>query len=134
MITPGQIAENLQVSSATVRRWSARFASYLSPQTPGKKRSYTANDLAVLSRVRDLTKNGLTLSVVAGQLAVMDQPAQSTALITLTDFAKSLNSVLDHVAILSVRIEKQAEWIALINDWFALPWHKRIGKKPPKFD
>ncbi len=133
MITPGQIAESLQVSTATVRRWSARFASFLSPHTPGKKRSYTDSDLAILSRIRDMTKNGMTMDLIAEQLPLMDQPVDpSTALITLTDFARSLHSALDQVAIMTVKMDKQTAWINQVNAWFDLPWYKRLFTKPPK--
>jgi len=63
----------------------------------------------------------------------MDQPVDpSTALITLTDFARSLHSALDQVAIMTVKMDKQTAWINQVNAWFDLPWYKRLFTKPPK--
>jgi DNA-binding transcriptional MerR regulator len=107
MLTPGQIAKPLDVSSATVRRWSARFAHPLSPHTPGKKRSYTVDDLAVLTRVRDLSATGTPLAQIDQALAVTDIPAQSSALITLSDFAQSLQFARDQVASLQFQLDQQ---------------------------
>ena len=131
MLTPGQIAQNLDVSTATVRRWSARFAPYLSPHTPGKKRSYTVDDLAVLTRVRDLSATGTPLAQIDQALAVTDIPAQSSALITLTDFAQSLQSARDQVAHLQTQLDQQTNRLDALTAWLALPFYKRWFTRPP---
>jgi len=48
MLTPQEIYTELDISPATLRRWAAQFADYLSPQAHGKKRSYTVDDLNTL--------------------------------------------------------------------------------------
>ena len=130
MLTPGQIANTLDVSPATVRRWSARYAYHLSPQTPGKKRSYTVDDLAVLTRVRDLSATGTPLAQIDQALAVTDIPAQSSALIALSDFALSLQSARDQVASLQFQLDQQNTRLDALTAWLALPFYKRLFKKP----
>ena len=130
MLTPGQIAQTLDISTATLRRWSARFAPYLSPHTPGKKRSYTVDDLAVLTRVRDLSATGTPLAQIDQALAVTDIPAQSSALITLSDFAHSLQFARDQVASLQFQLDQQNTRLDALTAWLALPFYKRLFKKP----
>ena len=130
MLTPGQIAQTLDISTATLRRWSARFAPYLSPHTPGKKRSYTVDDLAVLTRVRDLSATGTPLAQIDQALAVTDQSAESSALITLADFAQSLQFARDQVAHLQTQLDQQTARLDALTAWLALPFYKRLFKKP----
>ena len=132
MLTPGQIAQTLDVSTATVRRWSARYAHHLSPNTPGKKRSYTVDDLAVLTRVRDLSATGTPLAQIDQALAVTVIPAQSSALITLTDFAQSLQSARDQIAHLQLQLDQQNTRMDALTAWLALPFYKRWFAKPPR--
>jgi DNA-binding transcriptional MerR regulator len=132
MLTPGQIAQTLDVSTATLRRWSARFAPYLSPHTPGKKRSYTVDDLAVLTRVRDLSATGTPLAQIDQALAVTDQSAESSALITLADFAQSLQFARDQVAHLQTQLDQQTARLDALTAWLALPFYKRWFTKPPR--
>jgi DNA-binding transcriptional MerR regulator len=134
MLTPGQIAQTLDVSTATLRRWSARFAPYLSPHTPGKKRSYTVDDLAVLTRVRDLSATGTPLAQIDQALAVTDQSAESSALITLADFAQSLQFARDQVAHLQTQLDQQTARLDALTAWLALPFYKRWFARPPRLD
>ena len=132
MLTPGQIAQTLDVSTATVRRWSARYAHHLSPNTPGKKRTYTVDDLAVLTRVRDLSATGTPLAQIDQALAVTDTPAQSSALIALSDFALSLQSARDQVAHLQLQLDQQTTRLDALTAWLALPFYKRWFAKSPR--
>ena len=132
MLTPGQIAQSLDVSTATVRRWSARYAHHLSPNTPGKKRTYTVDDLAVLTRVRDLSATGTPLAQIDQTLAVTVTPAQSSALIAVSDFALSLQSARDQVAHLQLQLDQQTKRLDALTAWLALPFYKRWFAKPPR--
>jgi len=134
MLTPGQIAKTLDVSTATVRRWSVRYAHHLSPNTPGKKRSYTVDDLAVLTRVRDMSASGTPLAQIDQALTVSDQTAESTALITLTDFAQSLQFARDQVAHLQSQLDQQNTRLDALTVWLALPFYRRWFAKPPRLD
>jgi len=133
MLTPGQIATSLNVSPATVRRWSARFARHLSPQTPNHKRAYTPDDLAVLARVRDLSATGTPLDQIDQALNVTALSAdQSTALISLADFAQSLQFARDQVASMQTRLDLQTARLDALTAWLALPFYKRWFAKPPR--
>jgi len=133
MLTPGQIANSLDVSTATVRRWSVRFARHLSSNAPGKKRSYTVDDLAVLTRIRDMSASGTPLAQIDQALTVSNQNAdQSTALITLTDFAQSLQFARDQIAHLQGQLDQQNARLDALTAWLALPFFKRWFTKPPR--
>ena len=131
MLTPGQIAKTLDVSPATVRRWSTRFARHLTAHTPGKTRTYTVDDLAVLTRVRDLSASGSPLASIDQALSVIDPSAESNALVTVSDFAISLQTARDQVAHLQNQLDLQTARLDALTAWIALPFYKRIGKKPP---
>ena len=132
MLTPGQVANSLNVSPATVRRWSARFARHLSPQTPNHKRAYTPDDLAVLARVRDLSATGTPLDQIDQALNVTALSAdKSTALISLADFAQSLQFARDQVASMQTRLDQQTARLDALTAWLALPFYKRWFTKPP---
>lgn len=130
MLTPGQIANTLDVSSATVRRWSARFAQHLSPHTPGKKRSYTVDDLATLTRIRDMSASGTPLDQINQALIVSDEPA-TNALITVADFAQSLQIASDRLASMQNKLDQTNDRLDALTAWLALPFFKRLFKKPP---
>ena len=133
MLTPGQVANSLNVSPATVRRWSARFARHLSPQTPNHKRAYTPDDLAVLARVRDLSATGTPLDQIDQALNVTALSAdKSTALISLADFAQSLQFARDQVASMQTRLDLQTARLDALTAWLALPFYKRWFTKPPR--
>ncbi|WP_333788520.1 MerR family transcriptional regulator [Lactobacillus acetotolerans] len=130
MLTPGQIANTLDVSSATVRRWSARFAHHLSPHTPGKKRSYTVDDLATLTRIRDMSASGTPLDQINQALIVSDEPA-TNALITVADFAQSLQIASDRLASMQNKLDQTNDRLDALTAWLALPFFKRLFKRPP---
>jgi DNA-binding transcriptional MerR regulator len=73
--TPQAVAGELDVSPATLRRWSEKFSDYLSREATssgrGKShRRYTDNDLTTLRIVKELMSNGMTYEQVHQQLAV----------------------------------------------------------------
>ena len=135
MLTPSQVSNSLSVSTATVRRWSARFARHLSPQPPNRKRSYTPDDLATLARVRDLSASGTSLAQIDIALTVSAQSAdQSTALITLADFAQSLQFARESIVSLQSQLDQQTEQLKALADWTRLSPLKRLFTKPPRLD
>jgi DNA-binding transcriptional MerR regulator len=77
MYRPKDVAERLEISPATLRLWSTKFESYLSP---GAQRSTTENggasqrryddvDLAYFLRAKQLLAEGLTYEEVSARLA-----------------------------------------------------------------
>ncbi len=71
-LTPQIVAAELDVSSATLRRWSDEFADYLSPEagsTQGRShRRYNDEDLATLQVVKNLMNDGMTYAQVREEL------------------------------------------------------------------
>ena len=74
--TPQVVATELDISSATLRRWSDEFADHLSLEagsTQGRShRRYTDDDIAILKVVKELMNEGMTYAQVREKLA--DQP------------------------------------------------------------
>ena len=106
----------------------------LSPHAPGKKRTYTVDDLAVLTRVRDLSATGMPLAQIDQALAVTDMTPQSSALFTLADFAQSLQFARDQVSHLQTQLDQQTKRLDALTAWLALPFYKRWFAKPPRLD
>ena len=84
-LRPAEVAEQLGISAATLRRWSSRFGEFLelgdSGQDGGSHRRYTANDVATLARVQQLLEQGWTYEQVADRLKQGSGPAESVACI-----------------------------------------------------
>ena len=70
---PQAVARELDVSPATLRRWSDEFADYLSSganSAQGKShRRYSEHDIATLATIKELMNNGMTYEQVRQQLA-----------------------------------------------------------------
>jgi len=111
---PGQIAQRLGVSPATLRRWSAQFAAYLSPDAgeAGQfdrggygHRRYSEDDAAILTLIKDLLTAGQSYAQVQEALEQRRQKAAETsippanALATLpTPAARFLSETVQAVA------------------------------------
>ncbi len=72
LLRPAEVAEQLGISAATLRRWSSRFSAFLDladgDQESGSHRRYSAHDRETLARVKHLLEQGWTYEQVAGQL------------------------------------------------------------------
>ncbi|RUA16268.1 MAG: hypothetical protein DSY55_04560 [Clostridia bacterium] len=73
---PAEVIQTLGIPASTLRRWSRRFASFLSPEANGDARGhdrrghrrYTQDDLVILTRCKALLNEGKTLNEVAQHL------------------------------------------------------------------
>lgn len=71
ILRPAEVARQLGVSTATLRRWSRHFAPFLGPESQsnsGRHRRYTTDDVATLRQVKGLLDKGWTYEQVAVQL------------------------------------------------------------------
>ena len=71
LLKPAQLAEMLDVSEPTIRRWSLRFKAFLSDHatpTQGSRRRLTEQDVLVLRRVKALVDTGFSLDAIETQL------------------------------------------------------------------
>lgn len=81
LITPGEVAQMLGVSSSTLRRWSSRFAEYLSSgaglSSAGSgshsHRRYSQEDVAVLRTIRDMLSQGYTYEHILHVLSLRSE-------------------------------------------------------------
>lgn len=77
LLKPSQLAEMLDVSEPTIRRWSLRFKAFLSDYatpTQGSRRRLTEQDVLVLRRVKALVDAGFSLDAIETQL--QQEPAE----------------------------------------------------------
>jgi len=147
--TPGFICELLEVPASTLRRWSDRFAAYLSPQAPqaGRHRTYTAGDLETFRQIRDLAAKGQGLRTIETILQTLPpgtaspkEPAkgeepqaasgENSALMVLA-VTRELGSHDAKINALQDQINLQNERLTALTEYLTLPWYKRIGKRPP---
>ena len=70
--SPQTVADELNISSATLRRWSDEFKDHLSSKAGTSKdrshRRYTDGDVATLVVIKDLMSSGMTYEYVRQQL------------------------------------------------------------------
>lgn len=69
---PQDVARGLEISPATLRRWSDEFADFLSSSADSAKgkshRRYTEGDITTLATIKELMSSGLTYDQVRQQL------------------------------------------------------------------
>lgn len=95
-LTPSQAAAALGLSTSTLRRWSTDYARHLSPTagSAGHKRSYTADDLATLTRAQALLKTYSPIEVdqLLG-LATDEETPAAVALVTVPTLALEVSNL-----------------------------------------
>jgi DNA-binding transcriptional MerR regulator len=75
MATTSEVARLLEVSPPTIRTYTQKFGDHLSPQAnpgPGQQRTFTDEDVAVLSAARSLLQEGLTYAEATDRLSAVD--------------------------------------------------------------
>ncbi len=78
---PGEVAERLDCSTDTVRRYSARFGHHLSLSAnpgKGKARLYNADDIYILQTVKNLIEQGLKYDEIEEELKSLALPESVT--------------------------------------------------------
>lgn len=135
MITPKQAAETLEVSSSTLRRWASEFEPFLSLRR-GVKRTYTVDDIAIFSRIKELYRQGLETQRVKEVLPVIEQSQEqqdkTAALITVPGFARALEAVQANNIMLRDELSTQAAMIEELKreiEELKKPWYKRLFGK-----
>lgn len=109
-LSPGQAANFLKIPPSTLRLWSRQFARHLSADaTPeeGRRRSYTADDLKVLTRAAELLRLGKTVEEADRLLGVTPEPADLTGLevVTVADLNAALIDARDVIGRLAEELK-----------------------------
>lgn len=135
MLTPAQIADTLQVSPATVRRWSARFARHLTVLEQGEHLA-RRQELVGFSRGGDRKSDEFQTATVAvrkptNELARAIGLSERSAHNRIS-VARALQYAQDLTAHLQSQLDEQTARLDALTAWLALPLYKRIGKRPPK--
>lgn len=132
-LTPSQVAETLETAPSTIRRWSTRFEEFMSfSHSHGQRRSYTLEDLAMLRRIRDLSREGVPLAKISEALTVEAVRAEgpTKALINMSDVAQALEMARDAYASLELKNAELQERVSALEEYIQTPWWRR--KKAPK--
>lgn len=89
--TPQMMTAELDISAATLRRWSDEFSGFLSPEagsTPGRShRRYIADDVTTLNFIKELMSSGLTYEQVRQRLSDQFEIWSDRGTITASDEA-----------------------------------------------
>ncbi len=152
--TPGEVSKILGVPASTLRRWAVRFEKALTPQAPeaGRHRVYSNSDIETFRQIRDLAAKGHSLRAIENILTVIpsgqskpeftpdyepegeptpdSEPSQNSALMVI-GISRELGTHNAQIQALQDQINKQNERLAALTEYLALPWYKRIGKRPP---
>ena len=152
--TPGDMSNLLGVPASTLRRWAVRFEKALTPQDmeAGRHRVYANSDLEVFRQIRDLAAKGHSLRSIENILTVIPpgqakpefmpnfepegeptppgEQSQNSALMVLA-VSRELGTHNAQIQALQDQINKQNERLGALTEFMALPWYKRIGKRPP---
>jgi len=83
-----------------------------------------------LRKIRDLLEDGLTYDDIEPKLDIIEP--KETALLNLADFNQVLEATRATIQSLRDQLETQSERIEKLENYFSLPFYKRIFTKPPK--
>lgn len=144
--TPGELSKITGIPSSTVRRYVILFGDYLSPGAKRlRSRSYTETDLAIISRIRDLSGQGVPLELIGEQLKdVIPQAAPPEELPPQTQLA-IIQRITHHVEDLSGQVKDQNDQLqelrsrvdalaAALETERSKPWYKRLFGRKDKPD
>ena len=144
MFTAGQIAEMLEISLSTLRRYNQIFKDYLSETARRKRgRRYTTEDAAILGQVKQLFGAGYSQDEVKAQLNMVESGQSSRDLSQITslvpdiagplqeaiDGSRSNRARLDNV---ETELERQRANSRAWSAYLRLPWWKRMFTRPPE--
>lgn len=76
--TPTAAAGIVGISVSSLRNWCAQFADHLSPEAhppTGQERKLSAQDLAILQRIKDLRAQGMETAAIKATLQTEDTTA-----------------------------------------------------------
>lgn len=127
-LTPSQVAETLETAPSTIRRWSTRFEEFMSfSHSHGQRRSYTLEDLAMLRRIRDLSREGVPLAKISEALTVEAVRAEgpTKALINMSDVAQALEMARDAYASIELKNAELQERVNALEEYIQTPWWRR---------
>lgn len=116
--TAGQVADLLNTSVSTVRRWAPLFRNRLSEQAnppAGGHRRFSEADVAVLRQVQELVQTGTPIEDVAQRLdslASEPEPGRERELVALEAIAAALTKLAD----LDARIARLEGEVARLRD------------------
>jgi DNA-binding transcriptional MerR regulator len=108
MYTPNQVSEMLSIPPSTLRRYCNQFNSHLSKHaTQQRIRRYSEDDIAVLSRARELLQEGKSPQEANSLLGVISDGKQSPdkTLALIPSISQGLAEALDTARLLRAEVD-----------------------------
>lgn len=134
LLSPGQVAGILSISTRTLRRWSTAFKAALSSSArrQGRKRAYSSRDVDALRRAQAELDQGRSLAEVARSLSVVDREVPGTALMLSPEQNIALGQALERTARMAESVTDHDQRLADLEAWTRQPWWRRIFGPPPR--
>lgn len=143
IFTPRQTSEMLGIPSSTLRRYVRTFEAFLSVSVTQRTRGrrFTARDIDVLRRARELLSTGRSFEETAALLQVVegDPTNNEMALSLVPSISKALTEAVDsarglHLEVKDLTLNQAAiaGELTQIREWLALPWYRRLFGRPPE--
>lgn len=114
--SPKQVAETLNVSTSTVRRYAATFGDLLSEHAnpeSGKRRSFTTADIEKLRMIQSYLTAGLSEPEIRHQLAIQEPSTvalrETAELPYGSSLEETLGALLDHKQLLDAQARQIAD-------------------------
>ena len=127
-----QTSEMLKIPPSSLRRYSSYFASYLSPQSPGRKRSYTDSDIVILGKIKELTRK-LPLDQIGPRLPLVEEPPPpENSLALIPGIAREFERIDTGLSSLRASWEEDHKRLEKITAWARLPWWRKLFTSPPE--
>lgn len=146
MFTPSQASSMLKIPSSTLRRYANQFKMHLSEHARRERgRRYTEQDIAILSRARELLNEGHSPDKANELLSLVaeEQPSPDNTLALIPSISQALSEALDTARALRIEVselhQKQsatdttlselAERLAQLEAERSMPWYKKLLRR-----
>lgn len=147
MYNPAAVSEMLNLPPSTLRRLAGQFADLLSEtaRIAGKKRKYTDDDVLLLKRISQYTRQKKTPEEIRKLLTIVEpEPEKSNALALLPSVLAEFETLRQHLADVeskltasqerhdqaSAELLETRERLERLETWLKLPWWKRFSGRP----
>jgi len=136
-----EIANLLEVTPTTVRRYSKDFGSHLSDGTRRKRRIFSDGDLAILKRAQELMGDGFTKRTVNEMLfteAIAPDEPTSQLQKVFPEVAQHIEQQREELVLIRSHIDERLSKVdsleaelAELRGYIGSPWYQRLFRRPP---